>query len=90
MYKTLLQIVIFLILVFILLTIFYKYFYKTTDKNLQIKVSPDITINDQVKEDAVLNKNENSVDSEIYNLSYEKFDLYNNIYLIEAQKADYQ
>ena len=56
MYKTLLQIVIFLILVFILLTIFYKYFYKTTDKNLQIKVSPDITINDQVKEDAVLNK----------------------------------
>ena len=88
MYKTLLQIVIFLILVFILLTIFYKYFYKTTDKNLQIKVSPDITINDQVKEDAVLNKkNENSVDSEIYNLSYEKFDLYNNIYLIEAQKG---
>ena len=88
MYKTLLQIVIFLILVFILLTIFYKYFYITADKNLEIKVSPDITINDQVKEDKVLNKkNENSVDSEIYNLSYEKFDLYNNIYLIQAQKG---
>jgi len=88
MYKTLLQIVIFLILVFILLTIFYKYFYITADKNLEIKVSPDITINDQVKEDKVLNKkSENSVDSEIYNLSYEKFDLYNNIYLIQAQKG---
>tara|TARA_Y200000002_G_C22658797_1_gene654731 strand:- start:993 stop:1535 length:543 start_codon:yes stop_codon:yes gene_type:complete len=29
----------------------------------------------------------NSIDSEIYNLSYKKFDIHNNVYLIEARKG---
>ena len=84
MYKTLTQLVLFLILILVLSFIFYKYFY--TSKPITNATKNTVSIihsdNSKAKEDIEI-----SDDSEIYNISYKKFDILNNVYLIEAEKG---
>ena len=81
MYKTLIQLVLFLILIFILSLTFYKYFYSKKIETNQIVNNSTIIQNS----DKQLKKEEGN--SVIYNLSYKKFDIQNNVYLIEANKG---
>ena len=94
MYKTLIQIVLFLTLIFVLSFTFYKYFYIEEKKNDLVEESSKvIKQNDEnLKKDKDKGKDkikdkENKEDSIIYNLSYKKFDIQGNIYLIEALKG---
>ncbi len=84
MYKTLTQVGLFLVLVIVLLVTFYKYFHVQENNLKKIeKISPDIdetTINKKIVE-------ETENDSEISNLSYKKFDIQKNLYLITAKKG---
>ena len=84
MYKTLIQLVLFLILILVLSFIFYKYFYTSkTISNVTKKPASIIhSDNSKAKENMEI-----SDDSEIYNISYKKFDILNNVYLIEAEKG---
>ena len=84
MYKTLIQLVLLLILILVLSFIFYKYFYssKPTTNVTKNPVSIIRSDNSKVKENKEI-----SDDSEIYNISYKKFDILNNVYLIEAEKG---
>tara|TARA_B100001559_G_C16404292_1_gene577266 strand:+ start:408 stop:1016 length:609 start_codon:yes stop_codon:yes gene_type:complete len=84
MHKTLTQVGLFLILIFVLSLTFYKYFYiKENNIEKVEKTSPDI------KETIKTKKNYEEVknDSEISNLSFKKFDIQNNLYLITARKG---
>ena len=79
MYKTFIQLALLLILTLIIFFISNKYFY-TEDKN------------NVVKNTTSLNKEKNDLsikdlDNEILNLTYEKFDIIGNQYLIKAQKG---
>ena len=85
MYKTLTQVGLFLILVFVLLITFYKYFYvQENNKESKIKtISPNINKTIEIKK----RDQEVQSDSEISNLSYKKFDIQKNLYLINAKKG---
>ena len=90
MYKTLIQLVLFLTLIFVLSFTFYKYFYIEEKKNDLVENSSKIIKqNDEnLKKDKKKGKEkEDKADSIIYNLSYKKFDIQGNIYLIEALKG---
>ena len=96
MYKTLIQLVLFLTLIFVLSFTFYKYFYIEEKKNDLVEdTSKVIKQNDEnLKKDKdkdrdkdKIKEKENKEDSIIYNLSYKKFDIKGNIYLIEALKG---
>ena len=93
MYKSLIQLILLLILVFILSSIFYKYFYNPQelskiDNPIKTPVETQNKKNINNKEKIKDNINENNtIDSEIYNLSYKKFDFQNNLYLIEAKRG---
>ena len=84
MYKKLIQIVLILSLILILGYIFDKYFYNTDitleNKNQIVdkKKDENTIINDDIEDD---------VDNIIYNLSYKKFDIQNNFYLVEALES---
>ena len=84
MYKTLIQIVLFLILILVLSFIFYKYFYTSKPITNATKNPASIILSDNSKAKENM---EISDDSEIYNISYKKFDILNNVYLIEAEKG---
>ena len=84
MYKTLIQIVLFLILILVLSFIFYKYFYTSKPIANATKNPASIILSDNSKAKENM---EISDDSEIYNISYKKFDILNNVYLIEAEKG---
>tara|TARA_B100000575_G_C23068066_1_gene615106 strand:- start:738 stop:1331 length:594 start_codon:yes stop_codon:yes gene_type:complete len=81
MFKTLIQIVLILTLSFILIFIFYKYFYSES----VIENINDTKIIEKYDEDKILQQNDK--DSTIYNLSYKKFDIQENVYLIEASEG---
>ena len=85
MYKTLTQVGLFLVLVFVLLITFYKYFYvQENNEESRIKItSPNLNKTIEIK------KRDQKVqsDSEISNLSYKKFDIQKNLYLINAKKG---
>ena len=85
MYKTLTQVGLFLVLVFVLLITFYKYFYvQENNKESKIKtISPNINKTIEIKK----RDQEVQSDSEISNLSYKKFDIQKNLYLINAKKG---
>ena len=84
MYKTLIQLVLLLILILVLSFIFYKYFYTSKTITNVTRSPASIIRSDSSK--AKENKEVND-DSEIYNISYKKFDILNNVYLIEAEKG---
>ena len=84
MYKTLIQLFLLLVLILIIFFISKKYFY--TKENIKEEsniTSLNIEKNDSLNNDIV----KKSIDNEIKNLSYEKFDLNGNKYLINAQKG---
>lgn len=84
MYKTLIQLVLLLILILIIFFISNKYFY-TEDK---IDVSNNTTSLNGGKN--ILSNNDldkKNIDNEIENLTYEKFDINGNKYLIKAKKG---
>lgn len=85
MYKTLTQVGLFLVLVFVLLITFYKYFYvQENNEESRIKItSPNINKTIEIKK----RDQEVQSDSEISNLSYKKFDIQKNLYLINAKKG---
>ena len=85
MYKTLTQVGLFLILVFVLLITFYKYFY-VQENNEESKIK---TISPNINKTIEIKKRDQEVqsDSEISNLSYKKFDIQKNLYLINAKKG---
>ena len=84
MYKTLIQFVLLLILIFIIFFISNKYFY-TGDKIDEVNNDTSLSI----EENNLLNKNfdKKNIDNEIINLTYEKFDTNGNKYLIKAKKG---
>ena len=85
MYKTLTQVGLFLVLVFVLLITFYKYFY-VQENNEESKIeiiSPNLNKTIEIKK----RDQEVQSDSEISNLSYKKFDIQKNLYLITAKKG---
>ena len=84
MYKRSIQLVLLLILILIIFFISNKYFY-TED---EINVSNDIpTLN--LKKNNLLKKDteKENIDNKIIDLSYEKFDIIGNKYLIKAKKG---
>ena len=84
MYKTLIQLFLLLILILIIFFISNKYFY-TVDKIEEVNdnISLDVEKNNLPNEDLV----KKSLDNEIINLTYEKFDTNGNKYLINAKKG---
>ena len=84
MYKTFIQLVLFLILLLIIFFISSKYFY--TEDNIK-KSDNSTSVN--IKKNDLLNKdlNKKNIDNEILNLTYEKFDINGNKYLIKAKKG---
>ena len=84
MYKTLIQFVLLLTLFFIIFFISNKYFY-TEDKINEINNTTSLSTekNNLLKK----NLNQRSIDNEIINLTYEKFDTNGNKYLIKAKKG---
>jgi lipopolysaccharide export system protein LptC len=83
MYKTLIQLVLFFILVLIIFFISKKYF-NTTD---QIYETKNITTSNEKKKLSNKNLSKKKIDNEILNLTYEKFDTNGNKYLIKAKKG---
>ena len=83
MFKTFIQIVLILTLSLILVFIFYKYFYSESIKEKE-NVN-ETRIIENVIEEKILQQNDK--DSTIYNLSYKKFDIQGNVYLIEASEG---
>jgi len=84
MYKTLIQLVLFLMLIFIIFYISDKYFY-TKDKINEM--NNDTSLNTEKKKLLINDLNEKKLDNEIINLSYEKFDTNGNKYIIKAKKG---
>mgnify|MGYP000197209366 CR=1 FL=1 len=85
MFKTITQVGLFLVLVFVLLITFYKYFY-VQENNEESKIeiiSPNLNKTIEIKK----RDQEVQSDSEISNLSYKKFDIQKNLYLITAKKG---
>jgi len=84
MYKTLTQLFLLLVLVIIIFSISKKYFYNEDQINEE-----NNTTSLNIKENNTSNKNleKKSVDNEIINLTYEKFDTNGNKYLINAKKG---
>ena len=84
MYKTLIQLFLLLILILIIFFVSNKYFY-TVDKIEEINndISLDVEKNNLPKKDL----EKKSLDNEIINLTYEKFDTNGNKYLISAKKG---
>ena len=84
MYKTFIQLVLLLILVFIIFFISKKYFY--TEKIPKTTIN---TLSTEEERKTLQNQNLENIktDNEIINLTYEKFDTNNNKYLIKAKKG---
>jgi len=84
MYKTLIQLILVLMLIVIIFFISNTYF-NAEDKVNEINNATSLNI----KKNNLLNKdlNKESVDNEIVNLTYEKFDTNGNKYLIKAKKG---
>ena len=86
MYKTIIQLVLLLILVLIIFFISKKYF--NTENKIDIKnnsASSKIEKNNSLKN----NFNVESIENEITNLTFEKFDTGGNKYLIKAQRGKF-
>lgn len=81
MLKTFIQIVLILTLSFILIFTFYKYF---RSENIVENIN-DNKIIKNYDEEKIIQKTDK--DSTIYNLTYKKFDIQNNSYLIEASEG---
>ena len=81
MLKTFIQIVLILTLSFILIFTFYKYF---RSESIVENINDNKIIKNYDKEKII---QENNKDSIIYNLTYKKFDIQNNSYLIEASEG---
>ncbi len=81
MSKTFIQIVLILTLSFILIFTFYKYF---RSENIVENINDDKIIKNYDEEKII---QETDKDSTIYNLTYKKFDIQNNSYLIEASEG---
>jgi len=84
MYKTLIQLFLLLILILIIFFVSNKYFY-TVDKIEEVNndISLDVEKNILPKKDL----EKKSLDNEIINLTYEKFDTNGNKYFISAKKG---
>ena len=84
MYKTLIQLFLLLILILIIFFVSNKYFY-TVDKIEEVNndISLDVEKNNLPKKDL----EKKSLDNEIINLTYEKFDTNGNKYFISAKKG---
>ena len=84
MYKTLIQLFLLLILILIIFFVSNKYFYNE-DKSEDVNnaISLEKKKNNLPKKDLV----KKSLDNEILNLTYEKFDTNGNKYLINAKKG---
>jgi hypothetical protein len=84
MYKTLIQLVLFFILIFIIFIIFNKYFLNEK----KIEVSKNTTsLNSKIDNLSSKNIEKKNINNEIVNLVYEKFDTNGNKYLIKAKKG---
>ena len=81
MLKTFIQIVLILTLSFILIFTFYKYF---RSENIVENIKDNKIIKNYEEEKII---QETDKDSTIYNLTYKKFDIQNNSYLIEASEG---
>ena len=81
MLKTFIQIVLILTLSFILIFTFYKYF---RSENIVENINDNKIIKNYDEEKII---QEIDKDSTIYNLTYKKFDIQNNSYLIEASEG---
>ena len=81
MLKTFIQIVLVLTLSFILIFTFYKYF---RSESIVENINDNKIIKNYDEEKII---QENNKDSIIYNLTYKKFDIQNNSYLIEASEG---
>ena len=87
MYKTLIQLVLFLILILIFFFITDKYFYNE-DKDNELKNSTSINKETQILTyTPFIHIEEKKINNEILNLTYEKFDTIGNKYLIKAKKG---
>ena len=84
MYKTLIQLVLLLILISIIFFVSNKYFY-TEDKI--DKVNNTKSLNTEKNNLSNNDPEKKSMDNEIINLTYEKFDTNGNKYLIKAKKG---
>ena len=84
MYKTLIQLVLLVILILIIFFISNKYFY-TEDKIDEVKNNNTLKIEKNNFLDNELDHK--SINNEIINLTYEKFDTNNNKYFIKAKKG---
>ena len=84
MFKTLIQLVLLLLLVVIIFFISKKYFY-TEDKINEVKNTTSLNL----KKNNLSNKNEDkkNIGNEIIDLTYEKFDISGNKYLIKSKKG---
>ena len=81
MLKTFIQIVLILTLSFILIFTFYKYF---RSESIVENINDNKIIKNYDEEKII---QETDKDSTIYNLTYKKFDIQNNSYLIEASEG---
>ena len=87
MYKTLIQLVLFIILILIFFFITDKYFYNE-DKDNELKNSTSINKETQnLTNTENIHTEEKKINNEILNLTYEKFDTIGNKYLIKAKKG---
>ena len=80
MFKTLIQLFLVLTLFLILSIVFYKYFYDQPENKIIKEIETEKIVKDTVI-------SEDKKDSVIYNLSYKKFDILNNAYIIEADEG---
>ena len=84
MHKTLIQLVLLLILMLIIFFVSSKYFYTEDNiKKVDNSASVNIEKNNLIKKDL----DKKNIDNEILNLTYEKFDINGNKYLIKAKKG---
>ena len=79
MFKTLIQLFLVLTLFLILSIVFYKYFYDQPENKIIKEIETE-----KIVKDTVISEDKDSV---IYNLSYKKFDILNNAYIIEADEG---
>ena len=84
MYKTLIQLVLLVILISIIFFISNKYFYK---ENKIETINKTKTLNIEKNNSLDEKPYDKNVNNEINNLSYEKFDIRGNKYLIKAKKG---
>ena len=84
MYKTLIQLVLFLILILIIFFISIKYF---NNQDIIREVNTSVSLSEQDEDLSIKNLNKKNTDNEIINLTYKKFDTNGNTYLIKAKKG---